>query len=132
MWFAICDAATHSTWNPITKQSTEGIDTYAVTVIHEWEHKLDYDRWWRTWDEKWGGHADYWKEWGKRDADGDHIPDNQEEGVEPKMNPKKWSTHNYRMSDGHYLVWKAESRWGVGSADHEDWADPGKQSGGGE
>ncbi len=140
----VCDPVTGSAWNSVTGEFTDGIDTYAVTILHEWEHKKHYEQWWRDFDEDWtartGGpkyeepcvHKTCWTLEYRRarravDRDRDEIPDRLERSL--GMNPKWRDTHRCKMTDEHYLAWLAEGLWPSGAADEEDWAAPGKQYG---
>lgn len=132
----ICDGARLSMRNPVTGVFSEGIDNFATTVLHEFEHKRIYDTYWRGFDapwryqgkrddEYWEKHPDYLKEYNKVDGDGDGIPDVEERkyGLHPLLH----DTHNIGYNDEEYLAFRAERVWQIGSADHEDWAAPGKQ-----
>lgn len=140
----VCDPVTGSGWNSVTGEFTDGIDTYATTVLHEWEHKKHYEQWWRNFDQEWttrtGGpkyedpcvHKTCWTPEYRRDRrtvdrDRDKIPDRLERSL--GMNPKWQDTHRCKMTDEHYLAWLAEGLWQSGTADEEDWAAPGKRFG---
>jgi hypothetical protein len=131
----LCDAASGTAWNKVTGEYTDGIDTYAVTVLHELEHKRHYDDWWREFDEQWkedNGRSRFEDTTAYRadrrivDRDGDDIPDDREASLGMDTVP---DTHRCKMTDEHYLAWLAEGLWQIGAADKEDWAAPGKQHG---
>ena len=70
------------------------------------------------------------------DLDRDFIPDDRE--AELGFDPNSRDTYGMGLRDGDCDYWddseitayQAQESWPVGSADKEDWADPGKQSGG--
>lgn len=70
------------------------------------------------------------------DLDRDFIPDDRE--AELGFDPNSRDTYGMGRRDGDCDYWddseitayQAQESWPVGSADKEDWADPGKQSGG--
>ena len=141
----ICDGvAREKGTNPITGQETEGIDTFAITVIHELQHKTDYENWWGDFDRDnnrpdgsynpagtfehkvvW---RDYFNKKKQADRDGDGILDELEEDM--GLDPENPDTHNRGYKDSEYSAYEAENAWIIGWADEEDWAVPGKQSGG--
>ncbi len=111
--------------NPLTGTCVEGIDKFAWVIRHEWQHLLDY---WDWWGED-GIDPD-------RDLDRDFIPDDREADL--GFDPNSRDTYGMGLRDGDPDYWddseitayRAQELWPVGSADEEDWADPGKQSGG--
>lgn len=117
--------------NMITKVTSEGIDVFAITVVHEGAHKDNFKRWWPNGRLKAicsreiaaGSNYQY-------DCDNDDIPDSKEPQEKPKLDPKMFDTYNIGQSDDEYMSYYAERNWKKGSADKEDWAFPGKQSGG--
>jgi hypothetical protein len=127
----LCDPITGSLWNKVTGLLTDGIDTYATTILHELEHLRQYDEWWRDFDETWSEGGERSNEYAAQrkniDRDDDGIPDRFEEGL--GMNPKWQDTHKCKMTDAHYYAWLAGSMWRNAAADKEDWAAPGKQYG---
>lgn len=125
----ICDPARLDDQNPVTRRHTEGIDTFASTVRHEWQHKVHYDRWWRKLHDEHPAFGDFHREKDKLDRDGDDIPDHLERGLAPGFSPRKFDTYGIGYSDEHYLTYRSENDWRLGTADREDWASPGKQSG---
>ena len=124
----VCKNAKETDVNFLTGRWTDGIDTFAVTVIHEWRHKTDYEDWWGAFDSANRGRPDYWEKRSRADRDGDAIPDDREEAL--GFDPNKKDTRNLGYRDVEYPAYEAEASWTVGAADHEDWARPGKQSGG--
>lgn len=112
----------------LTKRKVTGIDVFAVTVIHEWQHLLDYKRWWG------GGYSV------ALDGDNDLIPDALESRVAvpaPFNRHKKYfsrqteDTPGFGQKDEHYFPFAAELDWKPGTANRDDWSCPGKQSSGG-
>jgi hypothetical protein len=107
----------------------DGIDLFGVTVIHEWQHKTDFETWWKR------GYSTY------DDGDKDLIPNAVEAKVKPpkfltgipkapaSFDPDKYDTFGYGFGDEHYLAYAAELDWKMGSADSEDWSCPGHQAG---
>lgn len=139
----ICDGAKEAAANPITGRTTDGIDTFAITVIHEMQHKTDYKNWWGDFDKEHRPDDSYnpagtfehkaaWRDYSNKrkqaDRDGDHIPDKLEEGM--GFDPTDPDSQDRGYSDNEYSAYEAESAWVIGRADEEDWAVPGKQSGG--
>ena len=107
-------------YNTVAGISFEGIDEFASVVLHEWTHKVHYNQWWKPR----GGYKP------ELDADSDRIPDSMEaDSLEHVFDPLDWDTWNSGYSDEHVLVYLAEEAWAKGSADREDWACPGRQSG---
>lgn len=117
--------------NPITGRVDEGIDVFAITVVHEGAHKDNYKRWWPNGRLK----ADCSREIGagsnyQYDCDNDDIPDRVEPNEKPKLDPSKLDSYNIGQNDDEYMSYYAERNWKKGTADKEDWSFPGKQSGG--
>lgn len=109
----------------------EGIDSFASTVKHEWQHKLDRDEWWGEFDQKnrpdteWDPSAQEWKEYdrkrGEADSDWDLVPNWAD------ANPQDADADDNGYKDVEDSAYAAGKRWKKGSADKEDWACPGKQ-----
>jgi hypothetical protein len=105
-------------YNIVTKRRTEGIDVFAVTVTHEWTHLTDFRDWWGqppTYD-------------AARDKDGDLVPDDREAGY--GLDPNLKDTHGNLGRDCELTALRSENNWRVGTANGEDFAHPGKRSGG--
>jgi hypothetical protein len=105
-------------YNRVLKRSTYGIDVFAVTVTHEWTHRDDFHDWWGsppTYDPA-------------RDQDDDLVPDDRE--AEYGLDPKKEDTHGKLGRDCEWTALRSEDAWTIGWANGEDWAHPGKNSGG--
>jgi len=100
--------------NPLFDE--EGIDFFAVVCRHEAEHVSHCTEWWPdNYDEG-------------EDGDGDGIPDDEEAGL--GYDPEELDTFiedDWPNDCEHYCEANRAS-WGVGSADDEDWANPGHQS----
>jgi len=122
---------------PDLTDPTDGIDTFARVVLHELQHLLDYHEWWAAGDdpEEWGYEWHYDEDKDEmvvtdpRDRDGDRMPDL----IEPShgCDPTKYSTFGRMVGrDSEVTARRAEWNWLIGSADGEDWANPGKNSGG--
>ena len=135
-YISLCDAVTGSSWNKVTGEFTDGIDTYAATVLHEREHQKHWEDWWLSYNREWVQRTGlsvfddptaYQNDRKEADRDQDDIPDSLEAAL--GMDPELPDTHNCKMTDEHYLAWLAEGLWNIGSADAEDWAAPGKQYG---
>ncbi|MFO7917167.1 MAG: hypothetical protein R6V13_03700 [Anaerolineae bacterium] len=105
--------------NFITELVYEGIDAFGCIVRHERTHMENYQDWWAP-----DGYLD---QRAVKDEDGDCVPDELEEGLE--LDPKDKDTWDIGMDDEEYLAYTAETNWGRGSANDEDWANPGKQIG---
>ena len=122
--FYICDL----TPDNFTKQTNmtgtfrEGIDKFASTTRHEGTHLEHYLEWWKG---PYGGHtAELIK---KFDSDNDRVPDTVEESM--GFDPHDSDSNNAGWDDEHFLTLLNEDDWENGTADKEDWACPGKQSG---
>jgi len=133
-YVVICDLSKldFSDRHLFTGRPTNGIDTYAITVVHELKHHDDQRKWFP------GGHDP------TRDTDIDGIPDDMEgdpDLVEQKVEvpaplntkhkyfkPGEFDTLKRGIGDEHYLAYMAEMEWAPGKADHEDWACPGHQA----
>ncbi len=115
----ICDLANVSfnRTNPLTFRSFEGIDVFGSVVLHEWTHLENYWDWWGA-----GGYRE------ALDRDEDLIPDDREAayGLDPLLR----DTLGLGFKDCEYPAYLQDNTWPVGAADKQDWADPGKQSGG--
>ncbi|MEW6609552.1 MAG: hypothetical protein AB1414_19260, partial [bacterium] len=98
----------------------DGIDTFAETCIHENTHLTD---WWNFWPKGYNSN---------QDLDGDNVPDDQEPGL--GLDPTKFDSNPLDQWPNDFAAYSepkayaAEHTWSVGSADSEDWADPGHQS----
>lgn len=76
--------------------------------------------------------TDYWNWWprgydeSKDSGDHDYIPDD----IEPSLglDPTKQDTDGDGDIDFEDRAYDAEKTWNVGSANEEDWANPGKQT----
>lgn len=101
-----------------------GIDAFGVTVRHEWQHYLDYQRFW---DARFGRYVE------GLDKDGDRIPDRLEapDSLEPPpplnqklkhFNPNVFDSALKGLGDEHTFAWAAEYDYAVGTADAEDWS----------
>jgi len=113
----ICNLGDFKTVNTVTGRYTEGIDTFAHVVLHEWTHLKNYHDWW--------GESGYDETF---DRDEDLVRDSRESAY--KMNPKLKDSFGLGFRDVEYPAYLQEDTWPMGSANHEDWAHPGKQSGG--
>lgn len=114
----LCDwgEGPYSSTNPYTGKVVEGIDHYASTVLHEWTHLENYHDWWP------GGYDR------SKDTDRDLVPDTREAAY--GMDPSMKDTFGLGFRDCEIPAYLQEHTWPNGSADREDWSDPGKQSGG--
>ncbi|MGI5915084.1 MAG: hypothetical protein ACOX9A_01375 [Anaerolineae bacterium] len=103
--------------NPVTGQVQRGIDMFAGIVLHEWTHLENDHDWW--------GPRGYRP---SEDRDNDRVKDDREAayGLDPKM----MDTFGLGFRDCEYPAYLQQHTWPIGSANREDWAYPGKQSGG--
>ena len=124
-FFYICEGAQNKNRNSVIKRSTDGIDTFASILRHEWTHRTNYYRWWKEFYQQWRGNPRFPAEKWKVDRDVDFIPDRLEKKL--GLNPRKHDTHHTGYDDEEYLAYKSEEKWTIGGADEEDWACPGKQ-----
>ncbi len=114
----VCDifASGNPSTNPLTGKVTEGIDLFAATVLHEWTHLENRKDWW--------GAASYDP---SLDADRDLVKDDREAAY--RLNPRVQDTFGLGFRDCEVTAYLQEDTWPTGSANSEDWSDPGKQSG---
>jgi len=104
-------------------QTSYGIDTFGVTVMHEYHHYLNYQRWWQAYG------VPYSALWAAHDKDQDGIPDTGEAalGFDPT---RKMSFGGDRLKahlqyDEHWLAYEKTRDYVLGSCKEEDWAHPG-------
>jgi hypothetical protein len=120
-YFHICDKASA---NDFYHPEYQGIDTYAVTCIHESTHMTNFNKWWPNGYDPIAECSD-----AGRDYDCDKVPTEFE--VDNNLNPVDWNTHRCEGcpwdSDWEYLAFKAEEAWVPCAADSQDWAYPGHQ-----
>lgn len=110
-----------------------GIDTFAVASHHENGHYTHFKTWWfqHKANHPFSPTEDMNKNSVKDtietqlDKDQDMIPDTQEAGL--GFDPTKKYTYPGEDDDEEIATWKIEAEWKIGSADKEDWANPGKQ-----
>jgi hypothetical protein len=104
-----------------------GIDTFAVTSLHESEHMRHLRLWWR----KPNGQIVRRIDRRQTDADGDDMPDAAELAFNAKHGAGILSPKNKRSQQGiddeEFFTQLVHTRWTIGSADKEDWSRPGKQ-----
>ena len=101
----------------------DGIDTYAWSARHEWQHHEQKTTWW--------GEDGYDAD---DDEDGDGVPDDLEDGFDAEEGgPYDSDEYDSYPDDGNlendierHCVHTQEV-WGVGTANSNDWAHPGKQ-----
>lgn len=112
--------------------SVKGIDTFAVACRHENAHYSHFQTWWKQYrttdkfkDTNRNGILDSKEQ--DLDKDGDLVPDAIESGA--GLDPHNKNTFGIGPDgdDEELLCWMAETGWSVGSANSEDWANPGKQ-----
>ena len=105
-------------------RENHGIDAFGVTVRHEWQHYMDYRRFW---------HARFGRYVEGLDKDGDKIPDRLEapDSLEPPaplnkrvkhFNPLVFDSALRGLGDEHTFAWAAEYEYPAGVADTEDWS----------
>ncbi|MFO7696127.1 MAG: hypothetical protein R6X16_03105, partial [Anaerolineae bacterium] len=102
----------------------DGIDVFGAVVLHEWTHLEDFAEWWPSGYGTW--EADGWHP-EIADLDQDMVPDAREAGY--GLSNLAMDTLGLAGRDLEYSAYKAMDTWPTGSADREDWAKPGKQSG---
>lgn len=134
--FFICPPAALSGYNQLVlNRFTEGIDNFATTVLHEYQHSEDYNEWWGEHydDENPDEFFDMMINPSSVDSDGDRVPNDQEEilGLDPDNPFTLRNIYGAPLPDVEVTASRAELQWQIGSADKEDWANPGKQYGGG-
>jgi len=128
----ICDAANSKARveSPWITRRTAGIDTFASTVTHEWQHKLDNDSWWGELNENFRppGKIEETQEWTNyirmkwvKDRDRDSVPNGKDDF------PDKPDGEQANYLDSEDTAYKAEAKWELGAADSEDWSKCGKQ-----
>jgi len=119
--------------------SWEGIDTFAVTLLHELAHRQHWRDWWNTtrgypkggfYDDNNNRQRD--ADEPMLDADGDFILDTREAGLGYDTGVKYTfgpvgSGLGIDMYDEHHLTYSIAEKWPKGAADRQDWAKPGKQ-----
>jgi len=120
--------------------SWEGIDTFAVNLLHELTHRQHWQAWWNPsggypkggfYDENNNKQRDAVDE-PLLDADEDFILDAREQdlgydtGVKYTFGPVG-SGLGIDMYDEHHLTYSLAEKWAKGAADLQDWAKPGKQ-----
>jgi hypothetical protein len=101
----------------------EGIDNFAWTCRHEWKHHINLSNWWGA-----GGHVP------AQDGDGDGIKNdpyelNMTSADGGPFDITKYDTFptDWLNNDHERQTVVTQSHWGEGSADTEDWANPGHQ-----
>jgi len=127
-YIVICDLAkvgftsfTHPDLGPVRR--LHGIDAFGVTVKHEWQHYLNYERWWGR---RYGRYIDAF------DKDQDRLPDDREKDSippppplrkrVPHFNPLIFDSALEGLGDEHTIAWAAELEYKAGLADDEDWS----------
>jgi hypothetical protein len=126
-FITICDLAkvgfmsfSHPGLGPVRK--FHGIDAFGVTVKHEWQHYMNYKRWW---GDRYGRYIDAF------DRDQDHLPDDREDSIPPPpplnqrvahFNPLIFDSALDGLGDEHTIAWAAELQYQTGLADAEDWS----------
>lgn len=104
-------------------QTSYGIDTYGVTVMHEYHHYLNYQRWWQAYGIPWASL------WATYDKDQDGILDSKEAdlGFDPNriMSFGGDRLKAHLQYDEHWLAYEKTRDFTLGSCKDEDWAHPG-------
>jgi hypothetical protein len=103
----------------------EGIDCFASLLRHENQHRVELTRWWGPRLSSYSCVAD---------IDGDLVPNEVERQTPGCSASVPWScptrpSHLGRTWDVELDAYDVGWRWGIGTADAEDWSYPGKQSG---
>jgi len=113
----------------------EGIDTFAVMLLHELTHRAHLRDWWNPtggYPKKGFYDANNNKQRDPSEAmideDEDFIPDLREPllGYDKTKN-RSFNSPDPDMYDEHHLTYSTAEKWTKGSADSKDWAKPGKQ-----
>jgi hypothetical protein len=109
--------------------NNDGIDCFAETCIHENLHQTH----WENWHNEPDNDGDWLPDW-YEDRGQDGIPNTNDAGEgNGQYDPGEPSDVNNHDTDGdgrddeEELCYDAEHNWAAGSADSEDWANPGKQ-----
>ncbi|NLD72132.1 MAG: hypothetical protein GX649_05375 [Chloroflexi bacterium] len=125
----VCDifSSGNPSTNPVTGKVTEGIDLFAATVLHEWTHLENRNDWWGAtgYDAQVDAAGNLAPTEGDRDAD--MVKDSREAAY--GLSPRTRDSLGLGFRDSEYPAYLQEDTWPSGSADKQDWADPGKQSG---
>jgi len=119
---SICGPYTTPDVGKNANTSLDGIDHYAWTSRHEWQHHNQKTAWWGA-----GGYV------AAQDSDGDHVPDTLEAGFDAAAGgpyddgeEDTYTTDSLDNDIERHCV-HTQTEWDVGSADDSDWAYPGKQ-----
>jgi len=113
------------------------IDNVAVTVLHEDQHRRNWQRWHDFCADTDGDGVPDPAEGCFVDVDGDSLPDDKEQSIKPAGFPldptNKYSCRDVRgwyvanLDDEHCIAYGAELSWPIDSIDELDWAHPGSQ-----
>lgn len=109
-----------------TGVNATGIDCFAESVWHEWQHREDMFNWW-------GSRLNYavkrnlWEDY--EDKDNDDVPRHYEEAVGwsdnfPRCSPSR--PYPIVKDNESYSYWTGWL-WQISAADHQDWSRDGKQ-----
>jgi hypothetical protein len=123
-----CQSRIDRTTRAPTGETSYGIDCFAETLRHEWQHRADWLEWWPS------GAPGLWSGL-VVDTDVDFVPSSVEEELPGCSDGEKRSCDDLPPIDGitdreinaYWVGWS----WPIGSADEEDWSCDGKQWNGG-
>ena len=127
----VCDDARKRLHFTRTGRTTWGIDTYGIVLMHEWQHKINFEAWgWDTLHVRWYDDKTLWSngEW-NTDAWEDAVEEVDGVGDVDGIPAKDWDAILARLGFEleHHQVWEVQRAWVMGSADDEDWSECGKQ-----
>jgi hypothetical protein len=113
----------HSPQKYLGTRTVTGIDTFAVAIVHEYQHYLDYHNWWEGKSKA---------QIASQDHDGDGIPDAIEPGL--GFDPTKFQTYlpndpkvgaDKVGGDEEWMAYEAMRGYSPGNYNNVDWASPG-------
>lgn len=130
----VCDDARETMRFKATGRESSGIDTFGIVLVHEWQHKINFDVWWRRYYEKWYRDPRLWTgEWSL-----DFLPTLEAVDMPPDSKVSgngiptgRWdeiaNELGYTKEGEHDTAWEVQTHWVKGSVDAEDWSKCGKQ-----
>jgi hypothetical protein len=124
-----CQPRINQATRAATGKTSKGIDCFAETLRHEWQHHLDWLEWWPSSNPLQRSNPLF------TDEDMDGVPSSLEEKLPGCSDSEERSCDGLPPIDGitdreintYWVGWT----WSIGSADEEDWSCNGKQWKGG-